>query len=94
MITVEEAGRSLGGLAVAVAHRLRMLNERFELFLVGGVFAAGRLVLDPLREVARSAAPHCLIRPPRYPPAVGAVLMAYRAAGIEPGAQVLQRLQE
>jgi len=91
---LEEAGRSLGGLAVAVAHRLRMLNERFELFLVGGVFAAGRLVLDPLREVARSAAPQCVIRPPRYPPAVGAVLMAYRAAGIEPGAQVLRRLQE
>lgn len=91
---LEEAGRSLGGLAVAVAHRLRMLNERFELFLVGGVFSAGRLVQDPLREVVRSAAPQCVIRPPRYPPAVGAVLMAYKTARIEPGAQVLQRLQE
>ena len=88
-----EAGRSLGLLALAVAGRLRMSREPFDLFLVGGVFAMGAPVVEPLRAVVRLRAPRCRIRRPRHPPAAGAVLMALEAAGIRLTPQILRRLR-
>ena len=88
-----EAGRSLGQLALAVAERLRMNREPFDLFLVGGVFAMGAPVVEPLRAVVRVRAPRGRIRRPRYPPAVGAVFMALDASGIRLTPQILRRLR-
>lgn len=91
--TLEDAGRSLADLAVAVAGRLDMIDEAFDVFLAGGVFAVGERVLDPLRKAVDARAPRARIRTPRYPPALRAVLMAFRAAEIEPSAEVLRRLR-
>jgi hypothetical protein len=52
----------------------------------------GRLVLDPLRRSLRRRAPRCLIRPPAFPPEVGAALMALEAVGVAPTPDMLQRL--
>jgi hypothetical protein len=69
-----------------------MQDEIFDLFLVGGVFKAGRPVLGPLQAELRSRAPKARKRKPRLPPAVGAVLMALDAAGIPIGPRQLRRL--
>lgn len=90
---LREAGRSLAHLAVAVAARLGMVEEVLDLFPVGGVLAAGRDVRDSLREEVLMRAPRCRIRRPRLPPAIGAVLMAFEAAGIQPDAGALRRLR-
>jgi len=87
-----EAGRSLAELASGVATKLKMQDEIFDLFLVGGVFKAGRPVLGPLQAELRSRAPKARIRKPRFPPAVGAVLMALDAAVIPIGPRQLRRL--
>ncbi len=87
-----EAGESLAGLGLAVARQLDMTPEPFLLVPVGGVFRAGRPVMNSLRRVVRSAAPHCRIRRPRFQPAGGAVLMALDAAGVRPTRSVLSRL--
>jgi N-acetylglucosamine kinase len=89
---LQQAGYELGELVVAVASRLKMLDDAFSVFPVGGVFEMGRLVLDPLRRSLRRRAPRCVIRPPAFPPEVGAALLALEAVGVAPTPGVLQRL--
>ena len=73
---VIEAGRELPCAAVAVIRKLRMERERFQVAYVGGVFAAGDLILDPLREEVARAAPRSFIAPPVLAPAEAAARMA------------------
>lgn len=73
---VVNAGRELGVAAAAVIRKLRMERETFQVGYVGGVFAAGDLLLDPLRdEIARVAA-NAFLALPKLPPAVAAARMA------------------
>ena len=86
-----DAGRSLAVLAFGVARRLALHRGSFDLFLVGGVFKAGGLVVDPLRQALRRQAPGAKVRTPRFPPALGAVLMAFEIAGIHLDRRILTR---
>ncbi len=73
---VLSAGRELGAAAAAVVRELRMGREKFQVAYVGGVFAAGDLVLDPLREEIARIAPAAFVAPPRLSPAIAAARMA------------------
>lgn len=73
---IAKAGRELGIAAVAVIRKLRMARERFQVGYVGGVFAAGDLLLDPLREEIARVAPHASLVKPKFPPAIAAARMA------------------
>jgi N-acetylglucosamine kinase-like BadF-type ATPase len=73
---IMEAGRELGVAAVAVIRKLKMARERFQVGYVGGVFAAGNLLLDPLREELTRVAPNAFLAPPKLSPAVAAARMA------------------
>lgn len=70
------AGRELGAAAAAVIHNLRMSQERFQVAYVGGVFTAGDLVLNPLREEISRVAPAAFVAPPHIAPAIAAARMA------------------
>lgn len=70
------AGRELGAAAAAVIRNLKMCQEQFQVAYVGGVFAAGELVLGPLREEVARVAPAAFVAPPRLAPAVAAARMA------------------
>ena len=73
---IEEAGRELAGAASAVVKKLKMERERFQLAYVGGVFAAGNLILEPLREELARVAPRAFLAPPVLAPAEAAARMA------------------
>lgn len=73
---ITEAGRELGAAAIAVIRRLRMERERFQVAYVGGVFHAGELVLEPLREEVARIAPRAFLAPPLIAPAIAAARMA------------------
>lgn len=73
---VLSAGRELGAAAAAVIRELRMGREEFQVAHVGGVFTAGDLVLNPLREEIARIAPAAFVAPPRLSPAVAAARMA------------------
>jgi glucosamine kinase len=88
-----DAGRALGELVLAVAARLEMLATPFPLYAVGGVFTMGPLVLNPLRRTVRARAPRCVLRPPRFPPVIGAALMALEAAGVRVTPDVMRTLR-
>ena len=73
---VEAAGRELASAAAAVIRKLRMERERFRVAYVGGVFAAGALILGPLEEEVARVAPRAYIAPPLLAPAEAAARMA------------------
>ena len=71
-----EAGRELGKAAVTVIRRLKMEPERFQVAFVGGVFAAGELVIAPLREEIMRVAKKAFIAAPSFSPTIAAGRMA------------------
>jgi glucosamine kinase len=73
---VDAAGRELAQAAAAVIRKLRMQRERFAVGYVGGVFAAGELILEPLRGELAAAAPRAYLAPPTLGPAEAAARMA------------------
>jgi len=73
---VDGAGRELAQAAAAVIRKLRMQRERFTVGYVGGVFAAGELILEPLREGVAAVAPRAHLAPPALAPAEAAARMA------------------
>lgn len=73
---VDEAGRELGVAANAVIRKLKMERERFQVAYVGGVFAAGALILDPIREEVGQLALRAFLAPPVLAPAEAAARMA------------------
>lgn len=73
---MRQAGTELGIAAAAVIRNLRMEQEKFQVAYVGGVFAAGELVLKTLREEVERVAAKAYLAPPRFVPAVGAARLA------------------
>src|SRR5262249_6244791 len=73
---IQEAGNELGRAAVAVIRKLKMEQERFQVAFVGGVFAAGELIIAPLREQVMRVARKAFIAQPSFTPTVAAGRMA------------------
>lgn len=73
---IDEAGKELGRAAVAVIRKLKMEQDRFQVAFVGGVFAAGELIVAPLREQVMRVARKAFIDQPSFSPTVAAGRMA------------------
>lgn len=73
---LKDAAKELAVAVIAVIEQLRMEREDFQVAYVGGVFEAGELILDPLREEIQTFAPRAEIAPPIDPPVIGAAKMA------------------
>ena len=88
-----EVGQELGRNAVAIARKLQMLDQSFDLVLAGGTFRDPYpLFRDALIELVRASAPHVQPMPLLSAPAIGGALLAMDVAGEAVGAQVRQRL--
>jgi len=75
---MNHAGRSLGKLAVSC---LSELDPEVPLIsYVGGVFDAGDIILEPFKDEILSRRPDAVVIPPRYPPFVGAGILAWNPA--------------
>lgn len=90
---IRYVGGELGANAAAIAHRLGLAAEPFELVLAGGVFRAEsallmEAMLAPLRAVAPGVEPMRL----DTAPVAGSVLLAMDAAGCPAEAAVHDRL--
>lgn len=73
---LQEAGIELGRAAIAVMRKLKMQQDRFQVTFIGGVFAAGELVIAPLREQLMRVAKRAFIANPSFSPTVAAARMA------------------
>ncbi len=74
---LQEAGRELGIAATAVIRRLRMQDDEFPVAAVGGVYGAGNLILESMREEIEKTAKRAVISEPLFSPVVAAARLAH-----------------
>ncbi|MGC9529332.1 MAG: BadF/BadG/BcrA/BcrD ATPase family protein [Candidatus Bipolaricaulaceae bacterium] len=86
------AGSRLAETALVAIRKLNMKGRPVDVYPAGGVFRAGRWVLEPFTAALSRAAPLATVRPPRFPPVVGAVLLALRPLDTQPDSRFLNRL--
>jgi N-acetylglucosamine kinase-like BadF-type ATPase len=89
---LKEGGAFLAGLARTVSRRLQLEPRESQVAGVGGVFR-GELMQEAFRLSLEEQLPGASIVPPRFDPAIGALLLAYRGAGIERTTALLQNLE-
>ncbi len=75
------AGEELARTALATIRMLYAPGDPADVFLTGGVFAAGDILLDPFRAALSTGWPHAQPLPPRFPPTVGGLILAHRGLG-------------
>lgn len=81
---VAAAGRELGLLAAQVVERLDTGGSPCRVAACGGVFAAGDVILEPMRAALAERAPHAQLTMPDFEPAAGALLAGYERLGTVP----------
>jgi len=79
---LREAGVELARAVVAVIGRLHMQRDEFRVAYVGGVFSAGDLILQPIRERVAQIAPRATVAPPLFPPTIGAIKLVMMKLGL------------
>ncbi len=84
---IDEAGRYLARLAVALADRLGAREAAMPVAAVGGVFRLAGVFAAFAGEIA-GAWPAARLVTPRFDPAVGALILAYRQAGLDPSPRI------
>jgi N-acetylglucosamine kinase-like BadF-type ATPase len=93
---VRWAGQELGELVNAVIRQLGFEGpaapREFDVVLVGGLFDAGPILVDPMQETIHALAPGARLVRLSAPPVVGAVLLAMQHAGHRPGGHVRETL--
>ena len=79
-----DAGHSLGLVGLGVIRQLFEPGEPVEVYRTGGVFNIGPPVIDELDRTLQAGWPGAVSRAPRFPPAVGGLILAARSLGIAP----------
>ena len=94
-VALEIIGRGAQDMAdciLAVARHLDFISSECELALTGGVFQAGDVVVQPLREAVLERLPRCRITLAELPSAVGACLLALELLDVHLDGEKLQAL--
>jgi N-acetylglucosamine kinase-like BadF-type ATPase len=79
---IQRGTQDLADCVLAVAKHLGMTAGVCELVLVGGLFRAGGIYIEPLQKAVLERLPHCHITLPELPPTLGACLLALQQLGI------------
>lgn len=91
---IVRAGRELGELADAVIRQLNLQNETFDIVLIGSMFNAGEILIQPLRETVLPLAPCARLVRLKAPPVLGAVLLGMEQAEFNITPTIRHRLNE
>ncbi len=86
------AGQELATAALAVVRTLYQPGKRVSVYLTGGVFEAGDVIRAPFVAALRDRWSEALAREPAFPPSVGGLILAARAANIDPDGAWLSAL--
>lgn len=89
---LERGCKELAEATIAVLRRLAMIEEEAIVAPVGGLFQAGQAITIPFSQYLAQSAPLARLRPPLYPPVLGAVLLAMRLSEIAIDEAVRQHL--
>ncbi|MEM3648517.1 MAG: BadF/BadG/BcrA/BcrD ATPase family protein [Thermoproteota archaeon] len=90
---IEDAAKSLSRGVLAVARKMKLTRGgELNIYLVGGMFNSHPDILARrIRKHLSQEYGKIKVRRPAYPPAVGALLIAFREAGLNPPAGVLKK---
>lgn len=77
-----EAGHHLGNAAAAVIHKLHLGSAEVTITSAGGVFKSGEVVIAPLMDRIHSCCSPAIYVPPRFPPVIGALILALNSIGV------------
>jgi N-acetylglucosamine kinase-like BadF-type ATPase len=91
---VRWAGSELGELAKAVIRQLHLPDEDFDVVLVGSMFEAGQILVEPIQETIFNLAPGARLVRLEMPPVVGAVLLGMEAGGLEINPDIREKLKQ
>ncbi len=91
---IQEGAEQLAQCVEAAAKRLGMTDEHLEIALVGGLFQAGEIMVQPFRAAVGKRLASFELIPAELPPAVGAAILALQAAGVELNPSALQTLRQ
>ena len=80
---LKRAGEELALTASGVVRQLYEPGEAADVYLTGGVFNAGPLVLEPFDAALKREWPEAVARMPKLPPVAGALILAAQAVGVE-----------
>jgi N-acetylglucosamine kinase-like BadF-type ATPase len=80
---LNRAAEGLADMIAAVARMLGWQHTSHALIATGGVFAGGELILGPMAHALADRGCRSERRQARFPPEVGAALLAARAIGVE-----------
>jgi len=86
-------GEVLANLVSTIARHLGMTRSRPSVYLTGGVFKSGPVVLKPFRIELRKNVSRFTIRRPKFEPVIGAFILALREQGVETRGRILTNLQ-
>jgi len=87
------AAGELAGAALAVIDRLGATESGLSVYVTGGVFHAGSLITGPFKEAIARRSPNSAVRSALFSPVVGALLLAFAAAGVTLNDPVMDRLK-
>jgi N-acetylglucosamine kinase-like BadF-type ATPase len=90
---VTNAAHALADIVLASIRRLHEPGDVVDVYPTGGVFGAGPLIMEPFQHRISSQWPSAIIREPRFPPVVGALLQGIRALGDEITPALLARVE-
>ncbi|HYH12987.1 MAG TPA: BadF/BadG/BcrA/BcrD ATPase family protein [Thermomicrobiales bacterium] len=83
----------LSRIALGVAEQLFDRDEPVRVYPTGGIFGARDLVLEPFSRSVSGSRPYATVLPPRFPPAIGALIRAAIDHGIAVDTAFLDRLE-
>ncbi|MBO3800129.1 MAG: hypothetical protein FGF52_03650 [Candidatus Brockarchaeota archaeon] len=89
-----DAARELANTLGGVIRKLRMVDDEFPIGLIGGVFKAGELITNPLKDEIKKLAPRAYLTSPRFPPVAGACLIALEKIGVRLTGDILRSVEE
>lgn len=90
---LDRAGKELAEAALAVLAHLDQLDSGQPIYHTGGVFRAGALILNSFASLIASRSVHSSVHAAAFSPAVGSLLLALQAAGVELTASVIEQIQ-
>jgi N-acetylglucosamine kinase-like BadF-type ATPase len=91
---IVKQGEALAEYVTAMTKRFEMQDMQFDVVLAGSVFKGeGTLLMDTITHFVHQVAPRADIVKAGFEPAVGSLLLAFDAAGLPTGAEVLANLK-
>jgi len=90
---IHRAAESLASLCLGVSRQLDLLQKPVEVVLIGSVFKAGQVLIDPLTGHILQDIPQASLTRLEAPPVVGGVLLGMKEAGFSPGLDEVQHIK-